>query len=115
MNNNFKVIGLNRLGNKPNSAALEADDLTTRPSELIKVHCFFLKDDSLIAGNLSGHAESGKTWKFVGRKVVASSDELKPDSTRSNAVVRRMHALASMQEFSCFGTFLMKRQIFCTN
>ena len=36
MNANFKVIGLTRLGIKLEStAALEADALTTRPSELL--------------------------------------------------------------------------------
>ena len=35
MNTNFKVIGLTRLGIKPGSAVLEADALTTRPSELL--------------------------------------------------------------------------------
>ena len=34
MNINFKVIGLTRLGIKPESTAPEADALTTRPSEL---------------------------------------------------------------------------------
>ena len=34
MNTNFKVIGLTRLGTKPESTALEADALTTRPSDL---------------------------------------------------------------------------------
>ena len=36
MNSNFKVIGLTRLGIKPESTALEANALTTRPSELFK-------------------------------------------------------------------------------
>ena len=35
-NTNFKVIGLTRLAIKPKSTALEADALTTRPSELSK-------------------------------------------------------------------------------
>ena len=34
MNTNFKVIGLTRLGIKPESSAPEADALTTRPFEL---------------------------------------------------------------------------------
>ena len=34
MNTSFKVIGLARLGIKPESTAPEADALTTRPSEL---------------------------------------------------------------------------------
>ena len=34
MNTNFKVIDLNRLGIKPESAAPEADAFTPRPSEL---------------------------------------------------------------------------------
>ena len=38
MNTNFKVIGLTRLGIKPDSAAPEADDRTTRSFEqLIKL------------------------------------------------------------------------------
>ena len=37
MNINFKVIGLTRLGIKPQSTAQEADALTTRPSELATV------------------------------------------------------------------------------
>ena len=36
VNTNFKVIGLTRLGIKAKSTALEADVLTTRPSELSK-------------------------------------------------------------------------------
>ena len=35
MNTNFKVIGLTRLGIKPESTAPEADALTTRPFELL--------------------------------------------------------------------------------
>ena len=35
MNTNFKVIGLTRLGIKPESTAPEADALTTWPSELL--------------------------------------------------------------------------------
>ena len=35
MNSSFKVIGLTRLGIKPECAAPEADALTTRPSELL--------------------------------------------------------------------------------
>ena len=35
MNTNFKIIGLTRLGIKPESTAPEADALTTRPSELL--------------------------------------------------------------------------------
>ena len=34
MNTNFKVIGLTRLGIKPESTAQETDALTTRPSEV---------------------------------------------------------------------------------
>ena len=34
MNTNFQVIGLTRLGIKPESTAQETDALTTRPSEL---------------------------------------------------------------------------------
>ena len=34
MNANFIVVGLNLLGIKPKSTALEADALTSRPSEL---------------------------------------------------------------------------------
>ena len=34
MNTNFAVIGLTRLGIKPESTVLQADALTTRPSEL---------------------------------------------------------------------------------
>ena len=34
MNTNIKVIGLTRIGIKPESTAPEADALTTRPSEL---------------------------------------------------------------------------------
>ena len=34
VNTTFKVIGLTKLGIKPESAAPEADALTTRPSEL---------------------------------------------------------------------------------
>ena len=41
MNTNLKVIGLTRLGIKPESAAQEADALTTRPSKL-----FFFKNAS---------------------------------------------------------------------
>ena len=37
MSINFKVIGLTRLGIKPESTASEADALTTRPSELLKL------------------------------------------------------------------------------
>ena len=37
MDTNFKVIGLTRLGIKPKSTAPEADALTTRPSELLKM------------------------------------------------------------------------------
>ena len=36
MNTNFKVIGLTRLGMKPESTGPKADALTTRPSELLK-------------------------------------------------------------------------------
>ena len=36
VNTNFKVIGLTRLGIKPQSTASETDALTTRPSELLK-------------------------------------------------------------------------------
>ena len=35
MNTNFKVIGLTRLGIKPESRAPEVDGLTIRPSELL--------------------------------------------------------------------------------
>ena len=38
VNTNFKVIGQTRLGIKPESTALEADDLTTRPSDLLNIH-----------------------------------------------------------------------------
>ena len=37
MNINFKVIGLTRLGIKPQSTAPETDDLTTRGSELLSM------------------------------------------------------------------------------
>ena len=42
VNINLKVIGLTRLGIKPESTASEADTLTTRPSELFVTHfqCF---------------------------------------------------------------------------
>ena len=39
MNINFKVIGLTRVGIKPKSIASEADALTSRPSELLKMIC----------------------------------------------------------------------------
>ena len=35
MTTNFKVVGLTRLGSKPESAAREADDLTARPFALL--------------------------------------------------------------------------------
>ena len=35
MNSNVKVIGLTRLGMKPESTASETDVLTTRPSEVV--------------------------------------------------------------------------------
>ena len=38
MNTNFKGIGVNRLGIKLESTALEADVLTTRPSELLEFY-----------------------------------------------------------------------------
>ena len=37
MNTSFKVIGLTRLEIKPESTAQQADALTTRPSELLKI------------------------------------------------------------------------------
>ena len=37
MNTNFKVVGLTRLGIKPESTAPEAGALTIRPSELATV------------------------------------------------------------------------------
>ena len=40
VNTNFKVIGLTRLGIKTQSTALEADALTTRPSELLIGTCY---------------------------------------------------------------------------
>ena len=40
MHTNFKVIGLTRLGINPESTVLEADALTTRPSELLNLVCF---------------------------------------------------------------------------
>ena len=40
MNSNFKVIGLTRLGIKPESTAPESDVLTTRPSELFLYFIF---------------------------------------------------------------------------
>ena len=40
VNSNFKVIGLTRLGIKTQSTALEADALTTRPSELFIGTCY---------------------------------------------------------------------------
>ena len=40
VNSNFKVIGLTRLGIKTQSTALEADALTTRPSELLFGTCY---------------------------------------------------------------------------
>ena len=40
MNANFKVIGLTRLGIKTQSAAPEADALTTQPSELLMGTCY---------------------------------------------------------------------------
>ena len=40
VNSNFKVIGLTRLGIKTQSTALEADALTTRPSELLIGTCY---------------------------------------------------------------------------
>ena len=40
MNTNFKVIGLTRLGIKPESTAPEADDLTTQSFELLKISYF---------------------------------------------------------------------------
>ena len=40
MNNNFKVIGLTRLGIKTQSTALEEDALITRPSELLIRTCY---------------------------------------------------------------------------
>ena len=41
VNSNFKVIGLTRLGIKPESTAHEADALTTRPSELLGLASLF--------------------------------------------------------------------------
>ena len=38
VNTNFKVIGLSRLGIKPESTAPEADALTTRSSEQLYSH-----------------------------------------------------------------------------
>ena len=43
MNTNFQVIGLTRLGIKPNYTAPEADALTTRPSELLNFNEVCLK------------------------------------------------------------------------
>ena len=40
VNTNYKVIGLTRLGIKTQSTALEADALTTRPSELLIRTCY---------------------------------------------------------------------------
>ena len=40
VNSNFKVIGLTRLGIKTQSTALEADALTTRPSDLLIGTCY---------------------------------------------------------------------------
>ena len=40
----FKVIGLTRLGTKPESTASEADALTTRPSELSIRSKNYIKD-----------------------------------------------------------------------
>ena len=37
VNTNFKVIGLTRLGIKPESTDLEENALTTRPSELLSL------------------------------------------------------------------------------
>ena len=47
MNNNFKDIGLTRLGIKPKSTAPEADALTTRPSELLKINNAMMERESL--------------------------------------------------------------------
>ena len=40
VNTNFKIIGLTRLGIKTQSTALEADALTTWPSELLIGTCY---------------------------------------------------------------------------
>ena len=40
VNTNFKFIGLTRLGIKTQSTALEADALSTRPSELLIGTCY---------------------------------------------------------------------------
>ena len=44
MNRNFEVMGMIRLGIKPECTAPEADALTNRPSELLKssIICFFM-------------------------------------------------------------------------
>ena len=54
MNTNFEVIGLTRLGIKPESTAPEADALTTRPSEMLKhfeIHWQFAEISHLILQN----------------------------------------------------------------
>ena len=53
MNTNVKVIGLTRLGIKPESTAPEADALTTRPSELFHAYLsqlFCLRDKHPLSG-----------------------------------------------------------------
>ena len=64
MNTNFTVIGLTHFGIKPESTALEADVLTTRPSELLIKNIFsknlFLKvlDEVIIISH-----ENETTWR----------------------------------------------------
>ena len=51
MNTNFSVIGLTRLGIKPESTVSEADTLTTRPPELLNSS----NHDVLTVLNLNNH------------------------------------------------------------
>ena len=45
VNTNFKVIGLTRLGIKPESTGPEADAFTTRPSELLCTGYYHIADE----------------------------------------------------------------------
>ena len=83
MNTNFKMIGLTRLGIKPKSTALDANALTTRPSELLtfqfkigKLTSKTSNKTELLTSKLSNKNQELKTLGYYNIKILQLNKKL---------------------------------------